>query len=124
MSDFVRVTNVHVDLGNVLDNIENVANDEEVMLLVHAHLAKIIEPYVPYDTGYLSGESVEITPTGVIYTADYAWKQYFGDEFNHNREHHPLATSRWDEVAMQNHYDEFAEEVKEILIRRLNSGQE
>lgn len=118
----VSVTKVDVDLSDVTAKIEDVIHDEDTMLLVHARFAQIIDPYVPYDTGYLSQGSVEINADGVTYTADYAWKQYYGEDFKHKTEVHPLATAFWDKVAMETHFEEFADEVKEIIIRRLNNG--
>ena len=118
----VKIT-VEADLQGVVDNLENVVHDDETMLLVHARYSQILDPYVPYDTGYLSQGSVEIEPDGVVYTADYAWRQYYGENFNHKTEVHPLATAFWDKVAMQTYLDTFAEDVKEILVRRYNNGQ-
>ena len=118
----VGVTKVDVDLSNVMTTVENVIHDEDTMLLVHARFSQIIDPYVPYDTGYLSRDSVEISAEGVTYTADYAWKQYYGEDFKHKTEVHPLATAFWDKVAMETHFEEFAEDVKNIIIRRLNNG--
>ena len=118
----ISVTKVTVDLSGVTQNLDNIVNDPDTMLLVHARYAQILDPYVPYDTGYLSQDSVEIESYGVVYTADYAWKQYYGTEFRHKIDVHPLATALWDKVAMETHYDEFAEEVKEIILRRLNNG--
>ena len=115
-------TDVKVDMSGVQQRLEDVIRDDDFMTLVHAYYAKVLEPYVPYDTGYLSGQSVEISAEGVTYTADYAWKQYYGTEFNHKRDVHPLATALWDEVAMQTQKEVFAEQIKEILVRRINNG--
>ena len=119
---FVSVTKITVDSSGITQKLEDVIDDPETMLLVHALYAQVLDPYVPYDTGYLAGQSVEIEPDGVLYTADYAWKQYYGEDFKHKTEVHPLATAFWDKVAMETHYDEFAEKVKEIIIRRYNNG--
>jgi hypothetical protein len=118
----VSVTNVTVDVSGVVRDINNVINDEYTRTLIHAHLAQIVYPYVPYDTGYLSEDSVEIEPDGVVYTADYAWRQYYGTEFNHKRDVHPLATAFWDKVAMETHYDEFAQDIVNIIAERYNNG--
>lgn len=117
-------TTVQVDLQGLVDDIKSIPQDEQTMLLIHALFAQTVDPYVPYDTGYLSQGSVEIAPDGVIYTAEYAWKQYYGDEFRHNTEIHPLATAFWDKVAMETQLDSFAEGVKEIILRRFGNGQE
>ena len=91
----VSVT-VTVDSSYVLEKLQNVVNDDWTRTTVNARFAQIIDPYVPYDTGYLSQDSVEIEPDGVYYTAPYAWRQYYGEDFNHKTEVHPLATARWD----------------------------
>ena len=120
----ISVTNVKIEVNSVLKDIQNVVNDDWTRTLIHAQLAQTVYPYVPYDTGYLSEGSVEVEADGVYYTAFYAWRQYYGEDFKHNTEVHPLATAQWDKVAMQAHYDEFAEEVADIIARRYNNGQE
>lgn len=118
----VSVTDVTVDVSGVVNDIQNVINDDWTRTMIHAQLAQTVFPYVPYDTGYLSEDSVEIEPDGVYYTAPYAWRQYYGEDFHHNTEIHPLATAYWDKVAMQTHYDEFAQEVANIIAERYNNG--
>ena len=118
----IRVTKFTIDATGVVKDIENILTDEDTMLLVHANYAKILDPYVPYDTGYLSQESVEIEPDGVVYTADYAWSQYYTTTFKHKTEYHPLATAFWDKVAMENHYDEMMAKILEIFAERYNNG--
>lgn len=120
MSDFIT-TDVKVDLTGVTKQLNGVISDDGVMTEVHSIFAEILNPYVPYDTGYLS-QTVEVTPDGITYTAPYASKQYYGEEFHHNTEHHPLATAHWDEVAMQTHKEEFANKVAEVIRRRLSGG--
>lgn len=112
-------TEVKIDFTGVAKKINSVINDDGVMTEVHRAFAEILNPYVPYDTGYLS-KTVEVTPEGITYTAPYASKQYYGTEFHHNTEHHPLATAHWDEVAMQTHREEFENIVAEIIRRQLN----
>ena len=118
----ISVTKITVDSSGITQSLQDIVNDPDTMLLVHALYAQILDPYVPYDTGYLSQDSVEIQPDGVVYTADYAWKQYYGTEFRHKTDVHPLATAFWDKVAMETQYDNFAEGIKEIIIRRYNNG--
>lgn len=91
--------------------------DSDTMLKMHQLLADKCDPYVPYLTGDLS-KKVIVSPQSVTYTQPYAQKQYYGLEFNHTLDVHPLATALWDKVMMQNQGDEFLAGVKEILIRR------
>ena len=86
---------------------------------------KIVDPFVPYDTGVLS-EDVDYVHTmdgsAVVYTAPYARKQYYGEHFNHNTEHHPLATAKWDQVAMQTERDRFVKDVETIVKEHYKNG--
>ena len=118
----VSVTNVNVDLTGITHTLQGIINDPDTMLLVHARYAQILDPYVPYDTGFLSQGSMEIESYGVVYTAEYAWKQYYTTTFHHKTDIHPLATAYWDKVAMETHIDEFAEDVKEIIMRKYGNG--
>ena len=120
MSDGFKTT-VKFDV-DIAGDIQKVINDENVMTLVQSRFAQIVDPYVPYDTGYLSQDSVEIDAEGVTYTADYAWKQYYGEEYNHNTEVHPLATAHWDKVAMQTEYATLVNDIQDIIREKLANG--
>lgn len=91
--------------------------DDKTMLEVHNVFAKMIDPWVPFLEGPLS-QTLRISPEGVDYLVPYAHYQYTGDGFNHTTEYHPLATARWDEVAMQTELERFKKEVTAILERR------
>lgn len=114
-------TEVTVDTDAISRRIESAITDTGVMTQVHQELADTVDPWVPYDTGALS-HNLTINAEGVTYNEDYASKQYYGEEFHHNTEHHPLATAYWDKVAMQTQKDQFALQVKEIVVRKLNGG--
>lgn len=88
--------------------------DDHTMLQIHNELARYCNPYVPMLNGPLS-QTVEISPDGVTYTQEYARYQYYGDEFNHTIEYHPLATARWDEAMMRDKGDMFALQIQAIL---------
>lgn len=122
MSDIIK-TNVVVDMSSITDKVNGLLNDATVMTEVHREFANIIDPWVPYDTGNLS-KDITVDASGVTYNADYAAKQYYGTELHHNKEKHPLATAYWDQVAMQTEKEALAAKVKDILIRRINSGND
>lgn len=91
--------------------------DPTAMLQIQNAFALIIDPWVPFLEGPLS-QTLEITPQYVKYNVPYAHYQYTGDGFNHTTDKHPLATERWDRVAMQTELDTFIEQVRAILERR------
>ena len=75
-------------------------NNPTTMLAIHNTLAKKCDPYVPFLEGPLS-QTIEVTSEGVHYIQPYARRQYFGENFNHTTEHHPLASAKWDEAMMR-----------------------
>lgn len=119
----IKVTKVTVDGSELIKTLQTLTSDEEFMTEVQSEFRDIVDPYVPYDTGYLSQDSVRIDATGVTYTAEYAEKQYYGVDFHHNTETHPLATAFWDEVAMETQYEILQAKIVELIGKRINDGQ-
>lgn len=75
---------------------------------------KHIEPYVPYRTGRLCND-VTIRPWTITYNAPYASDVYNNVHMNFNKEKHPLATAKWDEVAMPAETDGFVQDLQSYL---------
>ena len=114
MGNFI---NVKVDMSNYKPlELKNLL-DDAVMTEIHQVFAETIDPWTPFLTGKLSSD-ITVDSTGVTYNVPYAKEKYYGEVFH--KEVHPLATSHWDEVAMQTEFDGFANKVKEILIRKAN----
>lgn len=111
---------VTVDLRGIEEKLEAVQNDDEAMLEINNVLARYCNPYVPYLNGPLS-RTAEVSSHGVLYIQEYARRQYYGENFNHTVDTHPLASAKWDEAMMRDHEYEFLNEVEEIILRRLNS---
>lgn len=109
---FIDITVDSNGLDNI--NLDNLITDD-VMKEIHQVYAEIIDPWTPFLTGKLSTD-LTISAEGVTYNVPYAAKKYYGEVFH--KEVHPLATSHWDEVAMQTELDSFTARVKEILVRR------
>ena len=112
---------VHIDIdinsGAINKRLQQLAHDPKTMLEIHNLLAKMCDPWVPFLEGPLS-QTLNITHEYVQYTMPYAHRQYYGDEFNHTLDYHPLASARWDKAMMQVKGREFTRQVKEILVRR------
>jgi len=88
-------------------------DNERFKTKVSKMYAEVCDPYVPYISGALS-KNIKIDSTGITYNQQYASNVY--DSMNvHNKEYHPLASSRWDDVAFANHKDEIAQKTEEIL---------
>lgn len=86
-------------------------------ILIAETAARYMNPYVPMDTGMLSGnyETGADTISGfVIYNSPYAHYQYNGEGFNFSTEMHPLATDHWDKAMMIANGIQFINEVDKI----------
>ena len=75
---------------------------------------KLIEPYVPYNTGRLCND-VTIKPYIIQYNAPYAGKVYNDLKMNFRKDKHPLATARWSEVATPAVKDYFIMEMQNFV---------
>lgn len=79
-------------------------------------LFKEMLPYTPYVTGNMA-TNVNITENGIEYIAEYAHRQYTGDDFNFTKDQHPLAQARWGQVAIDLHGDRIAKQIKDYILR-------
>lgn len=91
--------------------------NDRVLLFAHNQLRSIAEPYVPMRDGPLS-QNVEVTPKHLRYVSPYASRMYYGIGFKFSKDEHPLATAKWDEVAMQMHRDKFIRAVSAYMRRQ------
>lgn len=74
----------------------------------------LVEPYVPYNTGRLCHD-VTIKPYVVQYNAPYAGKVYNDLKMNFRKDKHPLATAKWNEVAMPAVKDYLVKEMQNFI---------
>lgn len=99
------------------DIINKLIDNPNMMTEIHQLLAETVNPWTPYLSGNLSTD-LTIDETGVTYNADYAFDKYYGNVYT--KEYHPLATSHWDEVAMQTELETFQKKVTEIISKYAN----
>ena len=128
-----------------------VTHDEEAMLEIHNLLAKMCDPYVPMDEGYLS-QSVHVFPEYIRYNGPYAHYMYVGmvygpnipikdkagniigwfsppnqkkhptgRQMTYDTEKHLLASREWDKAMMRDKKDSFLKQAEDILARRANA---
>lgn len=114
MSSFRIHTNVKDTLKKKFEEVGN----PTTMLAIHNTLAKMCDPYVPFLEGPLSQTAV-ITAEGVTYIQPYARYQYYGENFNHTLDKHPLASAKWDEAMLRDHREQFDAEVEDIIRWRI-----
>lgn len=109
---------VNVQISQKLQQKLSDINNPTTMLAIHNTLAKRCDPYVPFLEGPLSQTAV-VSSEHVKYIQPYARYQYFGVDFNHTKEYHPLASAMWDKAMLRDQGDEFNKEVKDILKWRM-----
>lgn len=54
----------------------NLGKDSKVQSFFTSEVARLSNPYVPFDTGTLKDTTVKLEPNKIIYKAPYAQKQY------------------------------------------------
>lgn len=108
---------VEISDNKLIDALSKLKKDDKTMLELHNLLAKMCDPYVPFLEGPLS-QTIEVSPESVKYIQPYARYQYYGTDFNHTLDYHPLASAKWDEAMMRDHGEEFYKQVESILTRR------
>lgn len=108
---------VELDLDpNVLVDKFNEILDDKTLTEIQTVFAQLIDPWTPFLSGELH-ENISIDSEGVTYNVPYASEKYYGTVYT--KTHHPLATSHWDEVAMETQIGVLEEKVKDILIAKV-----
>ncbi len=75
--------NLDYTIGFLSDDLRKVLTDEETMVEIYKIYAKLMEPYVPANTGSMY-EGAQITAEGVTYPGPYAHYQYEGIVYGPN----------------------------------------
>lgn len=90
---------IRIDLNEpqILSKVTN----ERVGLFVSQEWKRLIDPYVPRDTGMLmgaSGQTVDILPFKLYYKEPYAEYVYYGKNMTFKHKN-PYSTYEWDKAA-------------------------
>ena len=91
---------------------------KEVQLFAANEAKKLMQPFVPMDTGMLANNADVYVENGagvVHYVSPYAHRMYEGEGFDFSREAHPLATARWDKAMMQARGAEFTKAIQDYV---------
>lgn len=133
-------------IDKIKDKLDKVTRDKATLIACHNLMYKMMDPYVPFDTGTLA-QNVEITDEHIRYKQPYAHYMYggivygpnipivqngvvvgfysqpgikkipTGEYINYDKAHHPLATSHWDEAMMRTEGYSFTNQILQILER-------
>lgn len=138
---------VEINVPAIVKKTDAFLSDEDLMLAIHNEYARLMEPYVPFDSGTLA-QTTEITSESVRYAVPYAHYMYEGEIYGDNipiiedgmivgwfsrpgeKKHptgrpieydttkHPLATSHWDKAMLEANRDTFIAIVQQLVERR------
>ena len=92
------VIRVELDESKIIRKVTN----DEFGLFVAKTWRDLIDPYVPYRTGQLSGnlgETVQVSPWEIWYKMKYATYVYFSNGWDFSKNMHKSATDHWDKAA-------------------------
>lgn len=108
--------NVTISVDNeMIGGMLSALLDDGVRTQLQEEFAKIIDPWTPFLSGALHSD-ITIDSTGVTYNVPYAADKYYGTVYH--KEVHPLATSHWDEVALQSEMESLTERIKAVLAQK------
>lgn len=108
------VIKVELDENKIIRKVDN----DRFGLLVAKSWRDLIDPYVPYRTGQLSGAlgtTVQVSPWEIWYKMKYAEYVYFSNGWEFSKNMHKSATDHWDKAAEQARQ-------KDKLYRTLNNA--
>ena len=88
--------------------------DDEFGRYAAESLRKLVEPFVPYNTGRLCND-VTVKPFSFEYNAPYSETVYNDLGRNFRKDKHPLASAKWVEVAMPSVQDYFIQDVQNYI---------
>lgn len=94
------VIKVELDENKIIRKVDN----DRFGLLVAKSWRDLIDPYVPYRTGQLSGAlgtTVQVSPWKIWYKMKYAEYVYFSNGWEFSKNMHKSATDHWDKAAEQ-----------------------
>ena len=92
------VIKVEFDENKIISKVTN----DRFGLLVAKTWRDLIDPYVPYRTGQLSGAlgtTVQVSPWEIWYKMKYAEYVYFSNGWDFSKNMHKSATDHWDIAA-------------------------
>lgn len=101
---------------NIQKTCNRLYNNDLVGIALAESAARYMNPFVPFKMGNLS-QTYTTKPFRVTYLMPYAHRQYTGDDFNFNKEHHPNATAHWDRAMMRANGAQFVQEAEQIIKR-------
>lgn len=89
---------------------------KDVLYYANSRLYAYCDEYVPFRTGDLS-QDVTITDQGVTYNRPYAVYPYNGEGMDFTKDHHPLATAKWEKAMAASKGQQLADDISDYIKR-------
>lgn len=86
-----------VDMGGVPSKLNRIKTDRELGAFATTQAVRLMDPFVPMDTGALAASTGGSQPWQVTYDTPYARRQYYGVGHRFSHEKHPAAKAMWKE---------------------------
>ncbi|EUJ47654.1 minor capsid protein [Listeria fleischmannii] len=104
-----------LNTGQLLGRIYG--NQHKVQFMLVNQIISDTRPFVPFLSGNLANTvTANINGSSIIYNAPYARKLYYHPEFKFSKQHHPLATGVFFEVAKGIHLSQWLSQTQKGLI--------
>lgn len=88
---------VRVDMSGVGRKLDRISTDRQLGVFAAEQAARLMDPFVPKDSGALVASARTDEPYKVTYDTPYARRQYYGVDHNFQKQKHPKAKAKWDE---------------------------
>lgn len=102
---------------NLDNNLEKKIITQDVKIFASSEARRLMDPFVPFRTGQLA-KNVKVTEDTIHYLEPYARKMYYGENLHFTKDYHPLATAKWNEVAMTSQKDKLANAIKRYITNK------
>lgn len=108
------------------EKLKSIIEDASFKTFSHNTLIKWCDQFTPFRTGALSRSgraTSEYAIWGGTPQVRYARRMYYGEHFNFFQQIKPYAGAKWDKRAMEMYGEQFSQDIKNEILRRLKSGQ-
>lgn len=74
--------------------------------------------YSPAEAMAIGMQQIESDKLFIRFTAKYAQRMYYGEDFNFSKDQHPLAQALWGDVAFELHGEQIINAIKKYIIMK------
>ena len=94
--------------------LHRIVGNDRVGIYMAETSARHMDKFIPMDSGILA-QSYKTEPFKVKYYAPYARRMFWGENYNFQKDRHPLATARWDIATSSAEGQQIADELRAFI---------